>query len=227
MVDALGWLELAPACSQRWVPELTATPRPWLTRARAQMASEIYHNLKKIIKGKYGQDSTSVGDEGGFAPNVLDNKEALDLVVEAIEAAGYTGKIEIGMDVAASEFYTEDKMYDLDFKTEGDEKDEKLMMTGEQLNDTYVGFCNDYPMASIEDPFDQEVRIASHRMACCCVLMQSPAPPSPPPSHPPKYACIGRMEQRALSARWAICECISVCRTVCVLLYCVSLPPGG
>ena len=53
MVDALGWLELAPACSQRWVPELTATPRPWLTRARAQMASEIYHNLKKIIKGKY------------------------------------------------------------------------------------------------------------------------------------------------------------------------------
>lgn len=225
MVDALGWLELAPACSQRWVPELTATPRPWLTRARAQMASEIYHNLKKIIKGKYGQDSTSVGDEGGFAPNVLDNKEALDLVVEAIEAAGYTGKIEIGMDVAASEFYTEDKMYDLDFKTEGDEKDEKLMMTGEQLNDTYVGFCNDYPMASIEDPFDQEVRIAWH--ACCCVLMQSPAPPSPPPSHPPKYACIGRMEQRALSARWAICECISVCRTVCVLLYCVSLPPGG
>jgi len=121
-----------------------------------KMASEIYHNLKKIIKGKYGQDSTSVGDEGGFAPNVLDNKEALDLVVEAIEAAGYTGKIEIGMDVAASEFYTEDKMYDLDFKTEGDEKDEKLMMTGEQLNDTYVGFCNDYPMASIEDPFDQE-----------------------------------------------------------------------
>ena len=87
------------------------------------MASEVYHNLKKIITVKYGQDSTSVGDEGGFAPNVLDSKEALDLVVEAIEAAGYTGKIEIGMDVAASEFYIADtKSYDLDFKTEGDEK---------------------------------------------------------------------------------------------------------
>jgi hypothetical protein len=194
VVDALGWLELAPACSQRWVPELTATPRPWLTRARAQMASEIYHNLKKIIKGKYGQDSTSVGDEGGFAPNVLDNKEALDLVVEAIEAAGYTGKIEIGMDVAASEFYTEDKMYDLDFKTEGDEKDEKLMMTGEQLNDTYVGFCNDYPMASIEDPFDQEVRIASHRIAwhgmhaVACSCSPLPRRPRRPRTHPNMHA---------------------------------------
>lgn len=122
------------------------------------MASETYHNLKGIIKAKYGLDSTAVGDEGGFAPVVQDNKEALDLVVEAIEAAGYTGKIEIGMDVAASEFYdAETKNYDLDFKTEGDEKDEKLLMTGEQLNDLYVGFCNDYPMASIEDPFDQEV----------------------------------------------------------------------
>jgi hypothetical protein len=123
-----------------------------------QMASETYHNLKAIIKGKYGMESTSVGDEGGFAPKVQDSKEALDLVVEAIEAAGYTGKIEIGMDVAASEFYNaETKMYDLDFKTEGEEKDEKLLMPGDQLNDLYVGFCNDYPMASIEDPFDQEV----------------------------------------------------------------------
>jgi|EP01044_Picomonas_judraskeda_P032114 enolase len=132
-----------------------------------QMASETYHNLKAIIKGKYGMESTSVGDEGGFAPKVQDSKEALDLVVEAIEAAGYTGKIEIGMDVAASEFYNaETKMYDLDFKTEGEEKDEKLLMPGDQLNDLYVGFCNDYPMASIEDPFDQEVgtwSIAPHR----------------------------------------------------------------
>ena len=103
-----------------------------------KMASETYHNLKKIIAAKYGKDSTSVGDEGGFAPNVLDAKEALDLVVEAIDAAGYEGKIEIGMDVAASEFHTEDGMYDLDFKSTGEEKDEKLKMTGEQLNDTYV-----------------------------------------------------------------------------------------
>merc|ERR1712070_999487 len=53
----------------------------------------------------YGQDACNVGDEGGFAPNILDNKEGLNLVVAAIEAAGYTGKVKIGMDVAASEFW--------------------------------------------------------------------------------------------------------------------------
>lgn len=57
-----------------------------------------YHHLKKVIKAKYGQDACNVGDEGGFAPNIQSNKEGLDLVVQAIEAAGYTGKIKIGMD---------------------------------------------------------------------------------------------------------------------------------
>jgi len=57
----------------------------------------------------------NVGDEGGFAPNILDNKEGLDLLVSAIEKAGYSGKIKIGMDVAASEFFKDGK-YDLDFK---------------------------------------------------------------------------------------------------------------
>ena len=49
------------------------------------MGSEVYHNLKSVIKKKYGQDACNVGDEGGFAPNIQDNKEGLDLVVEAIE----------------------------------------------------------------------------------------------------------------------------------------------
>jgi len=71
------------------------------------MGSEVYHNLKTVIKAKYGQDACNVGDEGGFAPNILENKEGLDLVVEAIEKAGYTGKVKIGMDVAASEFWLE------------------------------------------------------------------------------------------------------------------------
>ena len=73
-----------------------------------------------------------MGDEGGFAPNILANEEGLNLVVEAIEKAGYTGKVKIGMDVAASEFYTEAKMYDLDFKTEGDAKDTSQTISGEQ-----------------------------------------------------------------------------------------------
>ena len=78
-----------------------------------KMGTETYHNLKKIIKAKYGMESTSVGDEGGFAPILHESArgqstEALDLLVEAIEAAGYTDRIEIGIDAAASEFYNGD-----------------------------------------------------------------------------------------------------------------------
>merc|ERR1719199_2484134 len=120
-----------------------------------KMGSEVYHNLKTVIKAKYGQDACNVGDEGGFAPNILENKEGLDLVVEAIEKAGYTGKVKIGMDVAASEFWLEsDKVYDLDFKTENNDKSQRK--TGEELMEVYKEFVTNYPMVSIEDPFDQD-----------------------------------------------------------------------
>lgn len=65
----------------------------------------------------------NVGDEGGFAPNILENDEGLDLLKTAIEKAGYTGKIQIGMDVAASEF-CKDKLYDLDFKNKDSKKED-------------------------------------------------------------------------------------------------------
>ena len=55
-----------------------------------RMGSEIYHHLKSVIKKKYGQDACNVGDEGGFAPNILENKEALELIKAAVEKAGYT-----------------------------------------------------------------------------------------------------------------------------------------
>lgn len=58
-----------------------------------RMGSEVYHHLKKIIKEKFGLDSTAVGDEGGFAPNILNNKDALYLIQDAIQQAGYTGKV--------------------------------------------------------------------------------------------------------------------------------------
>lgn len=64
-----------------------------------QMGSEVYHHLKNVIKKKYGIDATNVGDEGGFAPNVKSAEEALDILAEAIEKAGYTGKVSILMDV--------------------------------------------------------------------------------------------------------------------------------
>jgi len=120
-----------------------------------KMGSEVYHNLKSVIKKKYGQDACNVGDEGGFAPNILENKEGLDLLVEAIEKAGYTGKVKIGMDVAAAEFFLSDKkVYDLDFKTEGN--DGSQCKTGEELLGVYEEFIANYPMVSIEDPFDQD-----------------------------------------------------------------------
>jgi len=118
-----------------------------------RMGSETYHHLKGLIKDKYGQDATNVGDEGGFAPNIQNNKDGLDLLVAAIEKAGYTGKIKIGMDVAASEFFVDGK-YDLDFKTKNNDKSKVL--TGDQLAGLYKEFIKEYPIVSIEDPFDQD-----------------------------------------------------------------------
>lgn len=116
--------------------------------------AEVYHNLKAIIKKKYGQDACNVGDEGGFAPNIGSNEEGLNLVNQAIEAAGYTGKVKIGMDVAASEFLTKDGKYDLNFKEK--DNDGSQVLSPEKLKDMYTGFCKDYPIVTIEDPFDQD-----------------------------------------------------------------------
>lgn len=118
-----------------------------------KMGVEVYHNLKAVIKKKYGQDATNVGDEGGFAPNIQENKEGLDLLKTAIEKAGYTGKVVIGMDVAASEFYA-DKTYDLNFKEEKNDGSQKI--SGDQLKELYKSFAREYPIVSIEDPFDQD-----------------------------------------------------------------------
>ncbi|XP_018324840.1 enolase [Agrilus planipennis] len=118
-----------------------------------KMGSEVYHHLKNVIKNKFGLDATAVGDEGGFAPNIQSNKEALNLINEAIAKAGYTGKIDIGMDVAASEFYKDGK-YDLDFKNPNSDKNNWL--TPDQLLDVYLSFLKEFPVVSIEDPFDQD-----------------------------------------------------------------------
>uniref|UniRef100_A0A1B0AJN7 Enolase n=1 Tax=Glossina pallidipes TaxID=7398 RepID=A0A1B0AJN7_GLOPL len=118
-----------------------------------KMGSEVYHHLKKVINDKFGLDATAVGDEGGFAPNIQSNKEALCLIKDAIELAGYTGKIEIGMDVAASEFF-KDGQYDLDFKNPSSDKSKWL--SPEKLLGLYQEFINEFPIVSIEDAFDQD-----------------------------------------------------------------------
>ncbi|KAG7233215.1 hypothetical protein INR49_007375 [Caranx melampygus] len=140
-----------------------------------RIGAEVYHNLKNVIKAKYGKDATNVGDEGGFAPNILENNEALELLKTAIEKAGYPDKIIIGMDVAASEFFRNGK-YDLDFKSPDDPA---RHISGEKLGDLYRSFIKGYPVRdrqvitevtltlthlslslspvqSIEDPFDQD-----------------------------------------------------------------------
>merc|ERR1712172_214362 len=98
--------------------------------------AEVYHTLKGVIKKKYGQDACNVGDEGGFAPSVQDNNEALDVLMEAIQKSGHEAKVKIGTDVAASEFYLpESKTYDLDFKNPA--SGPEMKKTVDQLIDYY------------------------------------------------------------------------------------------
>ncbi|MCJ1391161.1 hypothetical protein MMC18_004023 [Xylographa bjoerkii] len=120
-----------------------------------RQGSETYQILKSLAKKKYGQSAGNVGDEGGVAPDIQAADEALDLITEAIEKAGYTGKMNIAMDVASSEFYkTEEKKYDLDFKNP--DSDKSKWVTYEELADMYKKLATKYPIVSIEDPFAED-----------------------------------------------------------------------
>merc|ERR1712025_1466418 len=121
-----------------------------------RIGTECYHTLAKIIKNKFGGDATLIGDEGGFAPP-CDAREGVELIMEAIKAAGYDGKCKVGMDVAASEFKVEGKdEYDLGTWYPDAEKTDDLKMSGEKLGEFYQGLCKDFPIITIEDPFDQD-----------------------------------------------------------------------
>lgn len=115
--------------------------------------TEVYHALKSLAKEKYGSSAGNVGDEGGVAPDVDTPREALDLIVAAIDKAGYTGKIGIALDPALSEFYIDGK-YDLDFKSKTPKDVNKL--TGSQLGDLYIELLKEYPIVSLEDPFAED-----------------------------------------------------------------------
>jgi enolase len=106
--------------------------------------TEIFHNLKNVLKSK-GM-STNVGDEGGFAPNLGSNEEAIQVVLEAVEKAGFKPgeDVYIALDAASSEFYNADKGLYI-FESTGDE------MTSSQLVDFWKDWTNKYPIASIED----------------------------------------------------------------------------
>jgi enolase len=110
-----------------------------------KIGSEVFHNLAKVLKSQ--KMSTNVGDEGGFAPNIKSNEEALKVVIQAIETAGYKpgDDIMIAFDAAASEFYDADsKMYH--FKKSTGEK-----LTSSQMADFWADLAKRYPIVSIED----------------------------------------------------------------------------
>lgn len=114
-----------------------------------RMGTEIFHNLKAVLSSK--GLNTAVGDEGGFAPNLGSNREALEVIMEAIEKAGYKAGEEVflGMDVASSEFYNKETgKYDL--AGEG-----RTGVSSAEMVDFYEQLCNDFPILSIEDGLDE------------------------------------------------------------------------
>ena len=107
--------------------------------------AEIYHSLKSVLKKK--GLATSIGDEGGFAPNLESNRAALDLILVAIESAGFKAgsQIALAMDVAATEFFAD-----------GQYKFEGKQLTSDQMIDYYSELVQSYPLVSIEDPLDED-----------------------------------------------------------------------
>eukprot|EP00980_Cylindrotheca_fusiformis_P013248 scaffold3373_cov137-Cylindrotheca_fusiformis.AAC.8 len=119
-----------------------------------EIGCEVFHNLKKVIKAKFGGDATLIGDEGGFAPP-CDVYSGLDMIMEAAEKAGYLDKVSVGLDVASSEFKVSgEDAYDLDFKAA--EKDPSQVLSGDQMIALYKDLIDKYPIVTIEDPFDQD-----------------------------------------------------------------------
>ncbi len=126
--------------------EFMIIPQADTIHDRVRIGSEVFHTLKSVLKSK--GLVTSVGDEGGFAPDLASNKEGFDLIMEAIEKAGYVPykDVKLAIDVAASEFYQDGK-----YVLAG----EGRTLTTDELIDFYEELVNTYPIVSIEDPVDE------------------------------------------------------------------------
>ncbi|MGY4721545.1 phosphopyruvate hydratase [Naumannella huperziae] len=114
-------------------------------REALRQGTEVYHALKSVLKAK--GLATGLGDEGGFAPNLPQNRAALELIAEAVESTGLKlgTDIALALDVAATEFFT-DGAYRFDGKSQ----------TAEQMGEIYAGWLNDFPIVSIEDPLAED-----------------------------------------------------------------------
>ncbi|WP_448577743.1 phosphopyruvate hydratase [Thermosphaera sp.] len=118
-------------------------------REAIKAAVEVYFDLKKILKERYGPQAINVGDEGGYAPPIEKVRDALDILIQAIKAVGYDpwNQVVIALDVASSQFYREDKGV---YVLEGSE------YTRDQLIEFYEKLVSEYPIVSIEDPLQEE-----------------------------------------------------------------------
>lgn len=128
------------------IQEFMIVPKQGTAKERLRVAAEVFHSLKSILHEK--GLSSGVGDEGGFAPNLANNYEALNLIVQAIEKAGYKpgADVSIALDVAASSFYSpEENLYLV----------EGRKITGSELATYYKNMLINYPIISIEDAFDE------------------------------------------------------------------------
>ncbi len=125
--------------------EFMIVPQEKIFSKNLQIAVEIYHQLKKIIKKKYGNLATNVGDEGGFAPPLKKPQEAIELILKASKNLGYLKKIKIILDIAASQFF-ENGQYKTRFG----------IFKGKELVNYYLNLIKKYPILGLEDPFSED-----------------------------------------------------------------------
>jgi len=126
------------------VQEFMLVPQAKTFSNNLRKGVEVYHSLKNILRKEFGKQAINLGDEGGFAPAVNSAEEALSIITKAIKDAGYSGKVKIGLDVAATEFFKKGK-YHLEGKD----------FNSEELIDFYKKLINKFPIVFIEDPFSE------------------------------------------------------------------------
>lgn len=130
------------------IQEFMLVPTFGSIQDKIRAVSEIYMILKNLIEQKYGKSQTSVGDEGGFAPEISTAKEALDLLVDAIKSSNYQGMVSLALDAAASDFY--------DSYTKKYEVEKGLKLDYKELTKYYSELVEKYPIVSIEDSMSED-----------------------------------------------------------------------
>jgi len=127
------------------IQEFMIVPQEKTFKENLKKGVKIYQALKQILSEKFGKSATNLGDEGGFAPDIKKTEQALDLIMQASELAGYSEKIKIGLDCAASQFYKNNS-----YEIEGEKK------SREELLEFYKNIASKYPILFFEDPFAED-----------------------------------------------------------------------